>query len=101
MSKKISAAQGVRELVEENERLQRQYDNLAEHMIYDGNSISWTASKAKRYGKELLSAWDALKAIGVPCDGNTSVAEAISKFCALKEASEARSPRRSRLILKS
>jgi hypothetical protein len=79
-------AEGIRELVDENRRLQRQYDDLAERMIYEGNSISWTHSKAKNYGDALLDAWAALREIGVPNDGTETVAEAIRKYCSLRAA---------------
>jgi hypothetical protein len=50
-------------------------------LYYKGNSVGWSHSKSENYGKALLTAWDELKKLGVPCDGNTSVAQAIAKFC--------------------
>jgi hypothetical protein len=48
---------------------------------YKGNSVSWSHSKAEKYGNALLAAWDELVKIGVPMDGETTVAQAIAKFC--------------------
>ena len=48
---------------------------------YKGNSVSWTHSKAENYKAALGAAWDALTELGVPCDGNTTVADAICKYC--------------------
>jgi hypothetical protein len=53
-------------------------------LYYKGNSVGWTHSKSANYGGALLKAWDELKNMGVPCDGNTSVAQAIAKFCAVR-----------------
>lgn len=51
---------------------------------YSGNSIGWSHSKATNYGCELQRAWDELTKLGVSCDGDTTVAEAIRKSCVKK-----------------
>ncbi len=50
-------------------------------ITYKGNSVSWTHSKAENYKKALLAAWGALTELGVPCDGKTTVADAIRQYC--------------------
>lgn len=55
-------------------------DNWIGGLSYKGNSISWSHSKAVNYGKELQRAWDELRKLGVHCDGNTSVSQAIAKL---------------------
>ncbi len=83
-AKEIRAAQSYLDDQEDDDarlaRIQHE-DDWVGGIIYKGNSVSWTHSKAEKYGKELLAAWDELVKLGVPCDGNTSVAEAIAKFC--------------------
>lgn len=50
-------------------------------LSYNGNSISWTHSKAVNYGRELQKAWDELVKLGISPDGNiTTVAQAIAKL---------------------
>jgi hypothetical protein len=49
-------------------------------LYHKGNSISWTHSKAKRYGDDLLLAWKALAEIGIHGDGNTHIADVIRKL---------------------
>ncbi len=56
-------------------------DSWIGNLCYKGNSISWSHSKSVNYGRELHLAWEALRKLGVPCDGNTTVAEAVAKFC--------------------
>lgn len=57
-------------------------------LCYKGNSVSWTYSKAQNYGKALDKIWEALREIGVPCDGQTHAADAIRKFCMRRQAEE-------------
>jgi hypothetical protein len=55
-------------------------DNWIGGLCYKGNSISWSHSKAVNYGRELQLAWEELRKLGVHCDGNTTVAQAIAKL---------------------
>ncbi len=55
-------------------------------LYYKNNSISWSHSKSVNYGKELLAAWAELNKLGIRADGNTTVAQAIAKFCAARAA---------------
>lgn len=49
-------------------------------LSYKGNSISWTHSKANRYGDDLLKAWQALAEIGIHGDGETHIADVIRRI---------------------
>jgi hypothetical protein len=49
-------------------------------LYYKGNSVSWTHSKAKRYGDDLMKAWKALAEIGVHGDGETHIADVIRRL---------------------
>jgi hypothetical protein len=69
------------DFVDRVHRQQLEEDAWVGALRYQGNSVSWTCSKAKNYGDSLLKVWEALQAIGVPCDGNTHAADAIRKFC--------------------
>ena len=40
----------VRQAIEERDDMERKYHDLAEHMVYHGNSVSWWHSKARAYG---------------------------------------------------
>ena len=55
-------------------------DELIGSLYYKGNSVSWSHSKSKRYGDDLLLAWKALAEIGVHGDGNTHIADVIRKL---------------------
>lgn len=46
-------------------------------LYYKGNSVSWTHSKAKRYGDDLMLAWKALAEHGIHADGETHIADVI------------------------
>ena len=67
----------IGQAIEERDFALRQYHELANLMIYEGNSIGWWHSKAKNYGAALLDAWDALREAGVECDGATTVSQGI------------------------
>ena len=67
----------IRQTIEERDNAIQRYHDLANQMIYEGNSIGWWHSKAKNYGAALLEAWDALREAGITCDGKTTVAEGI------------------------
>lgn len=93
MNKVIEAAKAIRDSQntrrnEATETDEQYFDRLAAEdewiggISYKGNSISWSHSKAENYKTALLDAWGELTKIGVPCDGNTSVAQAIARFCA-------------------
>jgi len=45
----------------EYERLLAANDEYVGHLQYQGNSVSWSKSKADNYGCALLEAWDALR----------------------------------------
>ena len=77
--------QALEALIEENQRLEQAYHDLAREMVYEGNSISWIHSKARNYGNALSEAWHALNAKGVIADGNTTVAEGIAKLPHMRE----------------
>lgn len=53
-------------------------------LYYHGNSVSWSHSKSVNYGRALQQAWDELRKLGIPCDGNTTVAQAIAKYTTRK-----------------
>lgn len=72
----------IRQAIEERDAAIAQAADLAQRMIYRGNSVGWWHSKATNYGNALLEAWAALKAAGIPCDGQTTVAEGIRKLAA-------------------
>lgn len=68
----------IRQAIEERDAALQACDDLAQLMIYHGNSIGWWYSKANAYREALDRSWDALKAAGVYPDGKTDVATAIT-----------------------
>ena len=72
--------EAIKALTEENDRLEMAYHDLANNMVYEGNSISWTKSKADWYKAALGEAWTALGEAGIQCDGQTTLAEGIKKL---------------------
>jgi hypothetical protein len=70
----------IRDAIEERDDAIRAVEDLAESMIYRGNSVGWWQSKADNYKSALREAWAELKAAGVKSDGQTTVAEAIKKL---------------------
>lgn len=62
------------------------YDRDIGHLCYKGNSVAWWHSKAENYKDALRQAWDALKAAGVPCDGQTTVADGIRLLTGQRQA---------------
>lgn len=45
--------------------------------MYGGNSVGWTLSKARNYGKSLQRVWSALNKHGITADGKTHAADAV------------------------
>lgn len=79
----VAAARRERdEAIEEKEYAELELAYLANEMVYEGNSIGWIASKAKKYGDALHRAWTALTEAGGKCDGQTELAEAIRQHFA-------------------
>lgn len=64
-------------LREENARLAKNYQLLADEAVYEGNSISWTYRKAIKYRDALERAWSAMAEAGYPADGETELSDAI------------------------
>lgn len=77
----------IRERDEEIADLQQQLTDLADRMVYRGNSISWIHSKAENYKAALGRAWDALIAAGISPDGETDVAQGVARLAKLEKSS--------------
>jgi hypothetical protein len=78
----VADLDAIRQAIEERDAAKRDLELLASEMVYKGNSISWIHSKAENYKAALGRAWDALIEAGIPCDGQTDVAEGIRKLAA-------------------
>jgi hypothetical protein len=76
----------IQQAIEERNAALANLEDLAQRLEYHGNSVAWWHSKATNYGNALMSSWDALKAAGVPCDGQTTVADGICKLAANRDA---------------
>jgi len=70
----------IRDLIEERDEALSRVDELANKMVYRGNSVSYIYSKADDYKATIMEVWDALKEIGYPPDGATSCADMIRKI---------------------
>ena len=85
LDREMTLKEALEALIEENQRLKQAYYDLAENMVYEGNSIQWIHSKAQNYGNALSDAWQSLNAKGVVADGNTTVAQGIDKLPHVRE----------------
>lgn len=72
----------IRQAIEERDAMERQYHDLAEHMVYQGNSVSWWHSKAAAYRNAIDEVWDALMAAGVRADGTKTCADGVRELAA-------------------
>ena len=70
----------VRLAIEERDDMERRYHDLAEHMVYSGNSVSWWHSKALAYRDAIDRVWDELKASGIVCDGRKTCADGVREL---------------------
>lgn len=77
----------IRQAIEERDAALQACDDLANQMIYHGNSVGWWYSKAMAYRDAIDRSWEALKDAGISTDGKTDVATAIRQ---LAERSNAR-----------
>lgn len=73
----------IRQAIEERDAALQACDDLANNMVYHGNSVGWWHSKAKAYGNAIDECWKALNEAGINADGKTSVVEAIRKLANL------------------
>lgn len=67
----------IEELVDRTREAEEAYRQLAEEIIYEGNSVVWWYSKAQAYQEVLRRSWDALHEAGINSDGKIDVADAI------------------------
>ena len=70
----------VRQAIEERDDMERKYHDLAEHMVYHGNSVSWWHSKARAYRDAVDKVWSELKAAGIVCDGIKTSADGVREL---------------------
>lgn len=70
----------IRQAIEERDAALQACDDLANNMVYHGNSVSWWYSKAMAYRDAVDKCWDALREAGISADGQTHVADAIREL---------------------
>ena len=70
----------IRQAIEDRDAMERQYHDLAEQMIYRGNSISWWHSKATAYRDALGATWDALRDAGITANGTKTCADGVREL---------------------
>lgn len=76
----------IRQAIEERDAMERQYHDLAENMVYHGNSVSWWHSKAIAYRNAIDEVWDALRAAGIRADGTKTCADGVRELAAKLKA---------------
>lgn len=72
----------IRQAIEERDMMEQRYHDLAEHMVYRGNSVSWWHSKAMAYRNAIDDVWAALNAAGVQADGKKTCADGVRELAA-------------------
>lgn len=70
----------IRQAIEERDAMEQKYHDLAEHMVYHGNSVSWWYSKAMAYRNAIDEVWAALREAGVVSDGKKTCADGVKEL---------------------
>jgi hypothetical protein len=70
----------IRQAIEGRDVMERKYHDLAEHLVYHGNSVAWWHSKATMYRDAIDRVWDELKAAGITCDGRKTCADGVREL---------------------
>lgn len=76
----------IRQAIEERDAALQACSDLANEMIYHGNSVGWWYSKATAYRSAIDECWKALGEAGIKADGKTNVADAIRQLAARSNA---------------
>jgi hypothetical protein len=77
----------IKQAIEERDDAVRQYHDLAQNMVYHGNSVSHWHCKATAYRDAIGKVWNELQAAGIACDGNKSCADGVCELAARKAPS--------------
>jgi hypothetical protein len=72
----------IRQAIEERDAAMQACDDLAQRMVYKGNSVGWWHSKAAAYRAAIEECWKALGELGIRADGKTHVADVIRTLTA-------------------
>ena len=91
MAKRIDL-DAIKEAIEERDDAVRQYHDLAQNMVYHGNSVSHWYCKATAYGDALSKVWSELQAAGVTPDGNKTCADGVRELADRKAPSNQPEP---------
>jgi len=70
----------IRQAIEERDAALQACSDLANEMVYRGNSVAWWHSKATAYRAAIDRCWEALRDAGIHPDGKTDVATAIRQL---------------------
>lgn len=76
----------IRQAIEERDAMERAYHDLANEMVYEGNSVSWWRSKAMAYRNAVDDVWFALKDAGIHADGKKTCADGVRELAARLKA---------------
>jgi hypothetical protein len=77
----------IKQAIEERDEAVQQYHDLAQSMVYHGNSVAHWYGKAKAYRDAIGKVWNELLAAGIACDGNKSCADGVRELAARKAPS--------------
>jgi hypothetical protein len=77
----------IKQAIEERDEAVQQYHDLAQSMVYHGNSVAHWYGKAKAYRDAIGKVWNELQAAGIACDGNKSCADGVRELAARKAPS--------------
>ena len=72
----------IKQAIEERDEAVRQYHDLAQSMVYHGNSVAHWYGKATAYRDAIGKVWNELQAAGIATDGNKTCADGVRELAA-------------------
>lgn len=78
----------IRKAIEERDDIEQRYYDLAQNMVYEGNSVSHWCNKARAYENTVSGVWEELKKAEINPDGRKSCVDGVRELaerCSGKE----------------
>jgi hypothetical protein len=82
----------INQAIEKRDEIEQRYHDLAQNMVYEGNSVAHWCNKARAYKSAISEVWEELKKAGITPDGYKSSADGIrelaERFSSTEKASQ-------------